>query len=240
MIDQNYIDNIAFQVARQVESLQQEMVRDLYKLSKDNRFQSIDEFLMAMDQLDLEQIVLLKSQNIISGYNVALNQILLDTTLIAEITEESLRALTNFSSSTFANHLGSMGGVFKRELIKGAITGASEAGIFQAIQQQAGLSNPQMRTLVTTGLNDYSRSVGKIMMDNAPNNKRFRYVGPIDGKTRDICLQMWSAGMMTQGEIISSFGPSVQVEGGGYNCRHAWVDIEVEDKSKDFRSVDDR
>ena len=29
-----------------------------------------------------------------------------------------------------------------------------------------------------------------------------------------------------------------QVEGGGYNCRHVFVPIDVEDKSKDFRRED--
>ena len=238
MIDQRQIDNIAETIARQTEALQKEMVRDLYKLSKDTRFKSIDEFLLAIDQLDLDRIVRLKAQNIMQGYTLAHTQILTDMTLFSEITEQTLRALTNFSTSSFADHLGSMGGVFKRELIKGAISGTTETGIFQAIQQQAGLSNRQMRTMVTTGLNDYTRSVGKIMMDSAAKNKRFRYVGAIDNRTRDLCLNIWGAGEMTQSQIINQFGQSVLVEGGGYNCRHVFVPIDVEDKSKDFRRED--
>ena len=238
MIDQRYIDDVAKQIALMTDTLQQEMVRDLLKLSKSDRFKTIDEFLLAMDQLDIEQLVMLKSQNILQGYNLAHTQILTDMTRYAEITEETLRALTNFSTSSFADHLGSMGGVFKRALIKGAISGVGEQGIFQAIQQQAGLSNKQMQTLVTTGLNDYTRSVGKVMMDSAPENKRHRYVGAIDDRTRDICLEMWSAGAMTQSEIVSRFGASVLVSGGGYNCRHVWTPIDVEDKSKDFRRGD--
>ena len=238
MPNQNYIDNIAETIAKQTEALQKEMVRDLLKLSKDTRFKSIDEFLLAIDQLDLDRIVRLKAQNIMQGYNLAHTQILGDRTIFADITEETLRALTNFSTSSFADHLGSMGGVFKRELIKGAISGATEQGIFQAIQQQAGLSNRQMRTLVTTGLNDYTRSVGKFMMENKPSGQRYRYVGAIDDRTRDICLEMWSAGMMTEKQIMSRFGASVLVEGGGYNCRHIWTPIDIEDMSKDFRSED--
>ena len=214
------------------------MVRDLLKLSKDKRFKSIDEFLLAMDQLDLQQIVMIKAQNIVNVYNGAHTQILTDMTLFSDIAEETLSALTNFSTSTLHDHLGSMGGVFKRELIKGAISGVSEKGIFQAIQQQAGLSNKQMQTLVTTGLNDYTRSVYKFMMDSAPNNKRYRYVGAIDDRTRDLCLELWGKGEMTQAQIINDHGASVLVEGGGYNCRHVWVPIDIEDKSKDFRSVD--
>tara|TARA_R110002020_G_scaffold223840_6_gene433065 strand:- start:2263 stop:2982 length:720 start_codon:yes stop_codon:yes gene_type:complete len=236
--DQNYIDNVAETIAIQVQSLQQEMVRDLLKLSKDKRFKSIDEFLLAIDQLDLEQVVRFKAQNILSGYNAAHTQILSDMTLFADVTEDTLRALTNFSTSSFTDSLGSMAGVFKRELIKGALGGVSEQGIFQAIQQQAGLSNRQMRTLVTTGLTDYSRSVGKIMMDNSPPTTRFRYIGAIDDKTRDLCLELWAAGEMTKQQIIDFKGADVLIRGGGFNCRHEWVEIAIEDKSKDFRSAD--
>ena len=234
-INENYIDGVAETIAMQIETLQKEMVRDLLKLSKDKRFQSIDEFLMAIDELDLEQIVLIKSQRILQGYSQAHTQILADMTLFADITEETLQALTNFSTSTFTDSLGSMGSVFKRELIKGALGGVSEAGIFQAIQQQAGLSNRQMRTLVTTGLTNYSRSVGKIMMDNSPPTTRFRYVGAIDDRTRDICLRLWSMGEMTQKQI-EALGGNYLIEGGGFNCRHEWVEIAIEDKSKDFRT----
>ena len=238
MANQNYIDNVAETIADQVGVLQEEMVRDLLKLSKDKRFKSIDEFLMAMDQLDLDQIVRIKSERILSNYTAAHTQILSDMTLFADVTEDTLQALTSFSTSSFTDSLGSMGGVFKRELIKGALGGVSEQGIFQAIQQQAGLSNRQMRTLVTTGLTDYSRSVGKIMMDNSPPTTRFRYIGAIDDRTRDLCLELWAAGEMTQAEIEKNHGADVLIRGGGFNCRHEWVEIAVEDKSKDFRRGD--
>ena len=215
MADQRYIDNIAETIASQTDALQQEMVRDLLKLSKDKRFKSIDEFLLAIDQLDLEQIVRLKAQNIINGYTAAHTQILTDMTLFADVTENTLRALTNFSTSSFADSLGKMSGVIKTEIVKGVLGEASERGIFQAIQQQAGLSNAQMRTLVTTGLNDYSASVGKIMMDESPENEKFRYVGAIDDRTRPFCLKVWEAGPMTKKEIKSRFGSEVFVERGG-------------------------
>tara|TARA_Y100001963_G_scaffold57378_1_gene80289 strand:+ start:2973 stop:3689 length:717 start_codon:yes stop_codon:yes gene_type:complete len=234
--NQNYIDGVADTIATQVETLQKEMVRDLLKLSKDRRFRSIDEFLLAIDELNIEQIVLIKAQNIINGYNVAHTQILADMTLFAEVTENTLQALTNFSQSSFADSLGRMGGVIKNEIVKGALGEATEQGILQAIQQQAGLSNAQMKTLVTTGLNDYSASVGKIMIDEAPDNTKFRYVGAIDDRTRDLCLQIWEAGAMTEKEIKSRFGSTVLVERGGFNCRHQWLPVEASDESKDART----
>ena len=235
MADQRYIDNIAETIASQTDALQQEMVRDLLKLSKDKRFKSIDEFLLAIDQLDLEQIVRLKAENILNGYVAAHTQILSDMTLFAEVTENTLQALTNFSTSSFADSLGKMGGVIKNEIVKGALGEATEQGILQAIQQQAGLSNAQMRTLVTTGLNDYSASVGKIMIDESPESEKFRYIGAIDDRTRPFCIKVWEAGAMTQKEIKSRFGSKVFIERGGFNCRHQWMPVEASDESRDVR-----
>lgn len=236
MAEQNKIDNIAAQIARQTDILQQELVRDLLKLSKADRFQSIDQFLFALDQLDIQELVRIKSKNILQGYTQAHTMILRDMEVVADVTEETLRSLTNFSTSTFSDHLGQMGNIIKKEIVKGAIAGSTEKGIFDAIQQQAGLSNAQMETLVTTGLNDYSRSVSKVMIDQLPDNQEYRYVGAIDDRTRELCLRMWESGNLTKKQIESRFGAEVFISGGGYNCRHQWIPVEAESKSKDFRT----
>ncbi len=235
MPNQDQIDKVAKQIATQTNLLQEEIVRDLRKLSKNVQFKTIDEFLFAIEQLNIEQLVLFKAKNIIGGFELAQRQILTDMELIADITEETLRGLTNFSKTTFTDHLGSMGKVLKKEIVKGVISGATDKAILQAIQQQAGLSTAQMETLITTGLNDYSRSVGRVMADEMNPKQRFRYVGAIDDKTRPICLKMWSAGTLTLKEIDEKF-PARFVEGGGFNCRHQWTPLELEAKSKDFRT----
>ena len=84
------------------------------------------------------------------------------------------------------------------------------------------LSSAQVETLVTTSLNNYSRAVGYSVMQENPDDTLYWYIGPADGKTRDICLQQISAGKLTQKEIISNFGVSVLRKAGGYNCRHKW------------------
>ena len=236
MADQTKIDNIAAQVARQTDQLQQELVRDLLTLSKADRFQSIDEFLFAIEQLDIQELVNIKARNIMQGYTSAHTMVLKDMDVVANITEETLRSLTNFSTSSFADHLGQMGNIIKKEIVKGAIAGSTEKGIFDAIQQQAGLSGKQMETLVTTGLNDYSRSVSKVMIDQLSDKQQYRYVGAIDDRTRDVCLDMWGSGNLTKEQIESRFGASVFISGGGYNCRHQWIPVQAESKSKDART----
>lgn len=237
MANQQNIDNIAKLIATKVDLLQAELVRDLLKLSKDKRFQSIDDFLFALEQLNIEEIVLRKAENIITAYASAHTQVLADGKLIGEITENTLRVLTEFSKSSFTDSLGNLGKVLRKEIVKGAIAGSRDTAILKAIQAQAGLSRAGMETLVTTGLNDYSRSVTKVQMDTLPKGQKYRYVGAIDNKTRPICLQMWEAGTLTQEQIKSRFGADKLVEGGGFNCRHQWLPSEAEDPSKDFRDA---
>ena len=62
-------------------------------------------------------------------------------------------------------------------------------------------------------------------MEEAPTNTLYQYVGPIDGRTRDICLKMGGEQPITMSEIEKAYGRSVLTYGGGYNCRHAWEEI---------------
>ena len=239
-LDQQYKDKVSETIANQVEILQEEVVRDLLKLSKDIRFKTVDEFLFAMEQLDIEEMVILKAKNILNGYNVAHKEILTGMVLFGEMTEDTLITLANFSQSSFAESIGKMAGVLKTEIIKGVLGEATDKGILQAIQAQAGLSNSQMQTLVTTGLNDFSASVGKLMMDKSPDNEKFRYTGPIDSKTRDFCIRAWEVGTITKKEIYQRFPDNGQggdpvIRRGGYNCRHQWFPVKASDKSKDVR-----
>jgi len=238
MANQKNIEDIALLISKKVEQLQGELVRDLQKLSKDKKFQSIDDFLIAIEQLNVEELLMMKAENITNAYVSAHTQVLADSVLFGDITENTLRSITQFSKSSFTDSLGTMGKVLKKEIIKGAISGSSDKDILKAIQSQAGLSPSGMQTLVTTGLNDYSRSVSKVQMDNMSKTQKYRYVGAIDDKTRPICLEMWDAGKLTQDEIESRFGSNVLVEGGGFNCRHQWLPVEAEDQSKDFRNAE--
>ena len=74
-----------------------------------------------------------------------------------------------------------------------------------------------METLINTSLNTYSRTVTNEMMKVAPKNTKYVYVGPIDDRTRDECLDMASVGELTESQIISQFGEAPLTDGGGFN-----------------------
>ena len=239
MANQKYIYGVADKISLQIETLQKSVVVDILNtVQKIQRAGTAATLIEILERFNFKEIIKIKAQNILVGYNQAHTQVLADMKVFGNVTEETLRALTNFSTSTFTDKLDDMANVMKSEIIKGALGAGTEATILEAIQSQSGLSNKQMKTLVTTGLNDYSRSVNKVMMDTLPNKTKYQYVGALDDRTRDECIDMISAGELTEQEIVSRFSGygDVLISGGGFNCRHQWLPVAASTKPKDART----
>ena len=122
-----------------------------------------------------------------------------------------------------------MAQVIKKEVVNGIISGSPVQTVVEAVRGQGALSRRQLQTLIDTSMNEYSRSVTKVMIDKMPANIKYQYIGALDGKTRPECLKMMSAGDLTKAEIEAKFGSNVFISGGGYNCRHKW-EIALQDK----------
>ena len=140
------------------------------------------------------------------------------------MTEQQIQLLIEMDIEVWDAYLPYLSAEMKQQIILGAYSGLTAAEIVANIGS-ATLTGNQVATLVTTTLNNYSRSINLLMMDESPANTLYQYVGPIDEKTRDICLQMGSTGELTQKQIINNFGSDVLIYAGGYNCRHKWQSV---------------
>ena len=149
------------------------------------------------------------------------------------MTEEEIQLLIAMDSQVWEAYLPYLSAQMQQQIASGVFAGLTREQIIANIESVA-LSASQVETLITTSLNNYSRSVTTAMMEGEPNDTLYQYIGPIDGRTRDICLQMGSAGTATKSEIEREFGSSVLSFGGGYNCRHKWQSISRIKMSKSF------
>ena len=140
------------------------------------------------------------------------------------MTEEEIQLLIEMDIEVWEAYLPYLSAQMKQQIVLGAFSGLTAAEIVANIGS-ATLTGNQVATMVTTTLNNYSRSINLMMMNEAPANTLYQYVGPIDGRTRDICLQMGGEGPLTQSQIEKAYGRDVLTYGGGYNCRHAWEEI---------------
>ena len=140
------------------------------------------------------------------------------------MTEQQIQLLIEMDQEVWEAYLPYLSAQMKQQITLGVFTGLTEAEIINNITA-AVLSEAQVATLITTTLNNYSRSINYMMMKAAPRDTLYQYVGPIDGKTRDKCLRMGAEGPLTMEQIEQTHGKRVLTYGGGYNCRHAWESV---------------
>ena len=187
-----------------------------------------DQFAIFLQDLDVKQIIRAKASNAINIYDASHGVMLQTIQGFAVISEETLLALKNYSTESLLNQLDNMAQIIKKEVVNGIIAGSPTKTVLEAVRGQGSLSRRQLQTLIDTSMNEYSRSVTKVMIDSMPENTKYKYIGALDGKTRPKCLEMIAADELTKEEIESTFGSDVFINGGGYNCRHKW-EISVQD-----------
>ena len=147
------------------------------------------------------------------------------------MTEEEIQVLIEMNEDVWDSYLPYLSAQVQQQLALGSFTGLTAQEVVANITDAA-LSPTQVQTLVTTSLNNYSRSITASIMEEEPDDTLYWYIGPLDGKTRDICVRYMSADKVTQSEILRmEDGRYSLTYGGGYNCRHKW---EVAGKVSEF------
>ena len=137
-----------------------------------------------------------------------------------EINPNTLLAITKLNKASFFDRLdNNFITSIQSKLADGIIAGFPKEQIIDSITSD--LRPDQIETLVTTGINTYIASVNSVMAETLPENTAYVYRGPIDEKTRPICLALMSRGEVTKKQIDKEF-PGAFLNRGGYNCRHQW------------------
>tara|TARA_R100001163_G_scaffold22513_1_gene19039 strand:- start:1481 stop:2209 length:729 start_codon:yes stop_codon:yes gene_type:complete len=219
MANQSDIDDAANKIADLVDKAKGDLLSDLYQIK---RTMTLGSFVEIVSTMDIEGTLRKKLINATKVYANAHRKVLESTIGFAKIDPKSLSAFATLNEQLFDNSIiRVISGNIKTQIVKGVQAGLSLSQIIDSTTS-ASISNAQMQTLVNTTLNTYSRQVTNQMMSVAPKNTKYVYVGPVDDRTRDECLDMASAGRLTEEQIISQFGNAPLVDGGGFNCRHKW------------------
>ena len=217
--DQLFIEQNSELITDILLEVQERTVAELYAL-KGNM--TAEDFIGFIENLDIKQLVLLKSKNAINIFGESHSVMLQSIQGFADLTEGTLQSLVNYNTESLLSQLDNMAQIIKKEVINGIVSGVGREGILEAVRGQGALSSGQLKTLIDTAMNEYGRSVTKLMMDKMPEETEYQYIGALDNKTRPECLRMMEAGNLTKAEIVSRFGSDVFTSGGGYNCRHKW------------------
>lgn len=208
---------------------------------------SREDLLQVVSTIDIEAYVLdeLGYAGEIDKLMLNYEALLIDTPFFANVKAETLEALATLDKATYFAQASQLSSKVRLEVMKGAIAGKSQNDIKKSILGMSDLRKDQAQVLASSSMRNFSRSVIKNQMDDAPDDKLYIYAGVIDDRTRDVCLDMGSAGALTQSEIESRWGGGVLVDGGGWNCRHRWTPQtsqsgKLTDKSKAKDFIEDK
>lgn len=89
----------------------------------------------------------------------------------------------------------------------------------------------EAQTLFDTQVSIYGRQLEAMSTENEGPQQAFLYIGPVDGRTRDWCLERVGR-VFTRADIEAMDNnqlPNPFITGGGYNCRHSWLPVEGAD-----------
>lgn len=147
---------------------------------------------------------------------------LLGMEALAPVTEGTLQGIYEISKATFVKQIELSAQQLQKELMNAVLQGMSKKTLAVRVADMSEtLRKDQVQTLVDTLTATYSRQVQAVMSRDVPEDTLYVYAGPVDDKTRSICLEMMSAGELTKSEIEAQF-PGAFLDGGGFNCRHEW------------------
>ena len=219
MADQEHIQRIIEELSEKFQILQEEVISAMTGLveGKTNA-----EAIAILNELDINAVMVAKASGILGTYTAGNIGTLVSKEMFAEITEDTLQVLLTQSEQYLAGQITAMGSTIKQEVVSGIINKNTVSEIVESLGKKGYGADVGMKRIVSDGMNNYSRAVSRMMMDEAPANTKYVYIGPADEKTRDFCLTAIQAGAITEDQIHKMGWTSSLSEGGGVNCRHGW------------------
>tara|TARA_R110002110_G_scaffold10280_3_gene50358 strand:+ start:721 stop:1446 length:726 start_codon:yes stop_codon:yes gene_type:complete len=184
--------------------------------------QTKDQILELLSKKDFKKVILADKEfkNAYNELNGLYGKALKNMDKFAEISPNTLLAITKMNQAEFFDKMAvDIANSLKGNMTSGILGGLSKDDIINGVT--ASLRPDQIDTLVTTALSVYTASVTSLMADKLPKNVSYVYTGPVDKKTRPICLQLMSSGELTRSQINGIVSNGF-IERGGFNCRHQW------------------
>jgi len=233
MADQDYIKGVVQALSDKFELAQSEAISAMLGLVEGK---SNAEAIAILNELDVGAVMSAKTSGVLTAYISGNVGVLASKEMFAEISEITLQALLTQSEQYLSGQIAAMSSTLKQEVINGIINNKTASEIMDVIGSK-GYGSVGMKRIINDGLNNYSRAVSRMMMDESPDNTKYIYIGPADEKTRPFCLSAIQAGAITMAEIKSMGGEWFDslTGGGGINCRHGWEMASRDTRSQFYR-----
>ena len=229
----NTIDKAIADFEDQLEQSQDLFIEDIEALRDEGL--STEEILAVLAGISMVDYWLqdVQMQQAVNRLMVSFDTLLDDAVFFGKVSETQLIALRNMQQSSILKYADDIGERVRLSLVQGVLQKKSKSQLKRMLMQDLSIKPYQVDTIVSTSMATYSRSLTLLQLEDSPKQKLI-YQGPMDSKTRPVCIRMLKEGGMTQSQVESKY-PGALRDGGGFNCRHQWVALSPKTQNKDRR-----
>ena len=175
----------------------------------------------------------LQMQQAVNRLMVSFDTLLDDAVFFGKVSETQLVALRNMQQASILRYTTDISERVRLSLVQGVLQKMPRKDISAMLLRDLSIKPYQVDTLITTSMATYSRSLTLLQLEQNPTQKLI-YNGPMDSKTRPVCIRMLKEGGMTQDQVEAKY-PGALRDGGGFNCRHQWVALSPTTQNKDIQ-----
>lgn len=175
----------------------------------------------------------LQMQQAVNRLMVSFDTLLDDAVFFGKVSETQLVALRNMQQASILRYTTDISERVRLSLVQGVLQKMPRKDISAMLLRDLSIKPYQVDTLISTSMATYSRSLTLLQLEQNPTQKLI-YNGPMDSKTRPVCIRMLKEGGMTQEQVEAKY-PGALRDGGGFNCRHQWVALSPTTQNKDIQ-----
>ena len=210
----------------QIEQVTEQFVQDIKELEDDGL--STEEILVIIAAIDFASYFV-EELGFIAGHNAymaATEDILSNLPFFGVTTEKQLLALQNIQRFNIESLSMNIAANMKSSMAQGIASGLGRAEMSSLIKNNIKATIPRLDNVIGTQLSNYERSIIMQMSAGLPEDQLYDYLGPRDNKNRPVCIKFLDSSPMMKSEIRAIKSDAMEA-GGGINCRHKWMPINV-------------
>ena len=133
MADQEAIQQLSDDLSFRIGEMQSEVIGSVLGMVQGKKnFEAI----RIINDLNVLNIITLKSQSILSEFQSGLNKLLEKKEMFADITEETLMIFYEVARQEIVGELLAMAGILKKEIINGVLSNTLVEDILEAVRRQ--------------------------------------------------------------------------------------------------------
>lgn len=227
------IDNSVQDFEQSFIAAQDSFIDDVEALKEEGL--SIEEIMLILAGIDIATywLIDLDMQQAINRLMGSFDTLLDDAVFFGKVTEPQLLALRNMQQASILQYTTDLGSKVRLSLVQGVLNDMPKKRLREMLLRDLSTKPYQIDTIITTSMATYSRSLTLLQLEDKPEEKLI-YTGPLDSKTRPVCIRMLKEGGLTQSQIEAKY-PGALRDGGGFNCRHQWQSLSPKTQDKEVQ-----